>query len=82
MVASAVGGIPEVVRDNVTGRLVRYDPVDPATFEHDLADTVNAVASDAAASAMGVAGRERAEAEFSWASIAEQTLGVYESVRR
>ena len=72
-----------MVRDNVTGRLVRYDPADPETFEHDLAETVNAVGSDAAAaSAMGAAGRERADAEFSWASIAEQTLGVYESVRR
>ncbi|AZG48762.1 Alpha-maltose-1-phosphate synthase [Gordonia insulae] len=78
VVASAVGGIPEVVRDNVTGRLVPYDPVDPRGFEAGLAEAVNAVVGDpAAAAAMGKAGRERAEAEFSWESIAEQTLEVY-----
>ncbi|MDH3007724.1 glycogen synthase [Gordonia alkanivorans] len=83
VVASEVGGIPEVVRDHVTGRLVPYDPVDPQAFEHDLAQTVNAVVADPAmATAMGVAGRERAEAEFSWATIAEQTLGVYRSALR
>src|SRR5690606_17799145 len=81
VVASEVGGIPEVVRDQVTGRLVPYDPVDPQAFEHDLAQTVNAVVDDpTTAAAMGVAGRERAQAEFSWATIAEQTLGVYQSV--
>ncbi len=85
VVASEVGGIPEVVRDHVTGRLVPYDPVDPQTFELDLAQTVNAVVGGdpVAATAMGAAGRERAEAEFSWSTIAEQTLGgVYRSVLR
>ncbi|MCF3937825.1 MULTISPECIES: glycogen synthase [Gordonia] len=78
VVASAVGGIPEVVRDGVSGRLVPYDPVDPRAFEMGLAEAVNAVVSDSAeAEAMGTAGRERAQAEFSWASIAEQTLEVY-----
>lgn len=83
VVASAVGGIPEVVRDNVTGVLVPYDPVDPAAFEEALAASVNAVVSDpATATAMGIAGRERAQSEFSWATIAEQTLAVYESTLR
>ena len=80
VVASAVGGIPEVVRDNVTGRLVPYDPTDAVGFEHGIAEAVNDVVGDpAAATAMGVAGRERAESEFSWDSIAEQTLDVYRS---
>ncbi|WP_210994043.1 glycogen synthase [Gordonia paraffinivorans] len=83
VVASEVGGIPEVVRDHVTGRLVPYDPVDPKAFEHGLAEAVNAVVGDpAAAAVMGRAGRDRAEAEFSWSSIAEQTLAVYQSVLR
>ncbi|WP_200903229.1 MULTISPECIES: glycogen synthase [Gordonia] len=80
VVASTVGGIPEVVRDNVTGRLVPYDPTDAVGFEHGIAEAVNDVVGDpAAATAMGVAGRERAESEFSWDSIAEQTLDVYRS---
>lgn len=81
VVASAVGGIPEVVRDGVTGTLVPYDPDEIETFERDIAAAVNAVASDPAeAQAMGAAGRERAAQEFSWESIAEQTLAVYQSV--
>ncbi len=80
VVASAVGGIPEVVRDNVTGRLVPYDPTDAVGFEHGIAEAVNDVVGDpTAATAMGVAGRERAESEFSWDTIAEQTLDVYRS---
>lgn len=83
VVASEVGGIPEVVRDNVTGRLVRYDPVDPEGFERGLAEAVNDVVADPqTAAAMGFAGRESAESEFSWAAIAAQTLEVYESVLR
>ncbi|MGW0036536.1 glycogen synthase [Gordonia sp. NPDC003376] len=78
VVASAVGGIPEVVQDGVTGTLVPYTPDDAASFERTLAEAVNAVAGDVAtASAMGVAGRARAAAEFSWATIAEQTVAVY-----
>lgn len=83
VVASEVGGIPEVVRDTVTGRLVRYDPVDPEGFERGLAEAVNDVVADPqTAAAMGIAGRERAESEFSWAAIAAQTLEVYQSVLR
>ncbi|MYR04970.1 glycogen synthase [Gordonia sp. SID5947] len=83
VVASAVGGIPEVVRDNVTGRLVHYDPAEPRAFEAGLADAVNAVVGDPTeAAAMGRAGRERADAEFSWDTIAEQTLEVYRAILR
>ncbi|WHU48748.1 glycogen synthase [Gordonia sp. L191] len=83
VVASAVGGIPEVVRDAVTGVLVPYDPADSAAFERGLADGVNAVVRDpATAESMGKAGRERAAAEFSWDAIAEQTLAVYQAVTR
>ncbi|MBJ7289855.1 glycogen synthase [Williamsia sp.] len=78
VVASDVGGIPEVVRDQVTGLLVHYDVDDETAFENALASAVNTLVADPArASEMGVAGRERAIAEFSWGSIAEQTITVY-----
>jgi starch synthase len=81
VVASDVGGIPEVVDHGKTGLLVHYDEKDEAAFRHDLAETVNRVlgAPDRAA-AMGVAGRERALKEFSWSTVAEQTVAVYQSV--
>jgi alpha-maltose-1-phosphate synthase len=78
VVASDVGGIPEVVVDQVTGLLAHYDEADPRGFEADLARLVGELVSDPArAEAMGLAGRRRAEQEFSWARIAEQTVGVY-----
>ncbi len=80
VVASDVGGIPEVVVDGVTGRLVHYNSYEPQLFERSLAESVNSVALDpATATAMGKAGRARAIAEFSWAAIAQQTLDVYEA---
>ncbi len=81
VVASDVGGIPEVVADGATGRLVHYDADDPRTFESGLAEAVNALVADATrADAYGVAGRQRCIEEFSWAHIAEQTLEIYRKV--
>ncbi|MFC9786250.1 glycogen synthase [Rhodococcus sp. NPDC127528] len=80
VVASDVGGIPEVVDDGVTGRLVHYNSYEPEAFEQALAVAVNEVCADrGAARAMGRAGRVRAIAEFSWARVARQTLAVYEA---
>lgn len=78
VVASAIGGIPEVVVDGVTGLLVPYDAAEPKAFEHAFGDAINAVASDPQrARAMGAAGRARAVADFDWDAIAQQTMAVY-----
>ena len=81
VVASDVGGIPEVVVDGETGSLVHYDETDTTAFEAALADAVNALLADPdRAKAMGVAGRARAQSAFAWDAIARQTLAIYESV--
>ena len=81
VVASDVGGIPEVVDDGRTGLLVHYDPDDPAAFEAGLAARISELLADPArARAMGVAGRERVLAEFGWPAIARQTVDVYRAV--
>jgi starch synthase len=83
VVASDVGGIPEVVAHGETGLLVHYDELDPAAFESGLADAVNElIADEPRAAAMGRAGRTRAERDFAWPAVAGRTLGVYESVIR
>jgi starch synthase len=81
VVASAVGGIPEVVVDGETGLLVPYTPDDTASFEREFADRVNDLARDPSrAHAMGVAGRDRAERDFGWDAIAQRTIDIYRSV--
>jgi len=81
VVASAVGGIPEVVDDGVTGTLVRYDENDIATFERELAEGINELVADPAkAEAMGKAGRTRAVSEFGWDAVADRTVALYESL--
>ena len=81
VVASDVGGIPEVVADQQTGLLVHYDPNDTASFERELAYAVNSLVADPAkARQFGVAGRQRCIDEFSWARIAEQTVEIYRKV--
>jgi starch synthase len=81
VVASDVGGIPEVVNDGVTGTLVHYESSDPVGFEAGLAEAVNALVGDPEkARRFGAAGRQRCIDEFSWAHIAEQTLEIYRKV--
>ena len=86
VVASAVGGIPEVVVDGETGLLVPYDPAqagDPefvANFEKTFADRLNELTRDRdRARQMGLAGRQRCIDEFSWEKIAQETVEVYQA---
>ena len=82
VVASAVGGIPEVVADGVTGLLVPYAPAYPEGFEAALVEAVNSLVTDPdRAAEMGKAGRARAESEFGWDAIARRTVEVYGSLR-
>ncbi len=89
VVASAVGGIKEVVVDGETGFLVPleqmqaspYEPVHPDRFARDLAARINQLMAQPDLRArFGRAGRQRAADRFSWAAIAKQTLQLYESL--
>lgn len=89
VVGTATGGIPEVVDDGVTGRLVPIDqlqdgtgmPVDPDRFVHDLAEALTeVVAHPDLAWRMGQAGRVRAERDFGWDRIARRTQEIYRSL--
>lgn len=81
VVASDVGGIPDVVVPGTTGTLVHYDPADTTAFERGLAAAIDAVAGDpSTATAMGRAGRERAIAEFGWDTAARRTVEIYRSL--
>jgi len=88
VVATATGGIPEVVADGETGLLVPIDqapdgtPHDAGRFAADLAERVNALLGDPArAAAMGRAGRVRAVEHFSWERVARRTADLYASLR-
>lgn len=89
VVGTATGGIPEVVDDRVTGRLVPIEqvqdgtgtPVDPDRYVSDLAAVLTEVVSDPVqARAYGEAGRRRAADEFSWGAIADTTRALYEEL--
>src|SRR5512136_2477967 len=88
VVASAVGGIPEVVVPGETGLLVplelkpgTFDPVDAAAFSRRLAEGINRVALDANLRAKFERnGRKRVEDYFSWAAIAQRTLDLYRTL--
>ena len=91
VVASAVGGIKEVVVDGETGFLVPlkqlnespFEPVDPDKFARDLAAKINTLMADPELRRkFGKAGRRRAEQLFSWKAIAQQTRDLYESLVR
>ena len=90
VVATATGGIPEVVADGETGLLVpieQFDdgtgtPLDAARFEADIAERISALVADPKrARTMGEAGRRRAVEQFSWAAVATRTLDLYSSLR-
>ena len=89
VVASKVGGIPEVVVDGETGLLVPleqqtespFEPLDPPRFSADLAAAINRLLGDPdLRRRMAQAGRERVEREFSWPAIARQTADLYTSL--
>jgi starch synthase len=81
VVASDVGGIPEVVADHQTGLLVHYEASDSEAFERRLAEAVDSLVADPQrAHQYGQSGRQRCIQEFSWAHIAEQTLEIYRKV--
>jgi glycogen synthase len=91
VVATAVGGIKEVVVDGETGFLVPMEPMneppfeprEPEKFERDLATRINQLMADPAlCEKFGRAGRKRAEEKFGWPSIAQQTKKLYETLKR
>src|SRR6266404_9162421 len=91
VVASAVGGIKEVVVDRETGFLVPleqmkespFEPLNPEKFSRDLAGKINQLMKDRQMrEKFGKAGRKRVEEKFSWSTIAQKTKALYESLTR
>ena len=89
VVASAVGGIKEVVVDGETGILVPleqqnvapFEPVDPDKFSRDMAAGINKLINDKElAKDMALKGRKRVEDYFDWIAIAKQVEGLYKSL--
>ncbi|MBT8265783.1 MAG: glycogen synthase [Bacteroidia bacterium] len=90
VVASAVGGIKEVVVDGETGILIPleqqdkapFEPIDPDKFSKDLADGINKLIGDKELSrAMAIKGRKRVEETFDWIAIAKQVKDLYETLK-
>jgi starch synthase len=80
VVASAVGGIPEVVKDGETGVLISHSKIDEE-FEESLREGILKVMSDSnLAKSLGKNGRIRAISEFGWDKVAAQTLNLYRSL--
>ena len=89
IVASAVGGIPEIIVEGETGFLIPLEPISnkdfnpkyPEIFQKNLAEKVNLLLrNEGLAKKMGVQGRKRVESMFSWTSIAKTTLEYYQQV--
>ncbi len=89
VVASDVGGIPEVVVDGATGLLVPLElrsdepmaPADPGAYARAMAAAINELVADPSRrAAMGTAGRQRAVERFSWRAIADQTVALYRTL--
>jgi glycogen synthase len=89
VVASAVGGIKEVVVDGETGILIPleqqdtapFEPVDPDKFSRDMAEAINAIIDDKdKAESMARKGRKRVEETFDWSAIAKQVESLYRSL--
>jgi starch synthase len=89
VIASAVGGIPEIVVEGVTGHLVHFEgdgtaknePRDPDAFARALAASISSLAADPErARRFGAAGRARVVEQFSWNAIAERTVALYRAL--
>jgi starch synthase len=81
VVASRVGGIPEIIVEGETGYLVDYDPARIEQFTTDLAARTERLLSDVQlASKMGKAGRARVKSQFGWPAIAQRTVDLYETL--